>query len=242
MDLHTSVARLLESATLLLESKRDENTGSSSNLKQLLQDRLRKFYQHEGRAVLETFCAISDVQLCTAQEALGMLERIERVLLQEDLSNPKPLLGTRDCSNIRTLISLVFKWGTAPLLARVHETWKVDLKGKRKIVEVLEEDVSYSTLSDITTRIMGILFPNGVQGVLSTTFISTTLTNRHLVDIFRASIPLGWLPPSLSTSATPTINHLRPFTMRMLALYVALMLVSSKLKHIDAITQGCRQI
>ncbi|TEB30240.1 hypothetical protein FA13DRAFT_579051 [Coprinellus micaceus] len=94
-------------------------------------------------------------------------------------------------------------------------------------MEVDTKDEGYTAASDVITRVMSILFPNGVQGNLSPTAIATTLTNKHLVDIFRCSIPLGWLPPSLSTLAIPTVDHLRPFTMRLLSTLSPALLISA---------------
>jgi hypothetical protein len=216
------LSALLESSSHLLESKKDEYASAGGNLQTLLQERLHNYYSNRGIESRTRFDTLQDVQLATATEALSVLEGIESILTQEDPSDAtqRPLLGTRDLARLRTLTGLVFKWGTEPLLKQVNDTWKVDLKGKgRRIVEVEIEDQGYATLSSLITRIMTILFPNGVQGNnMSPTFISTTLTKKHLVDILRPSILLGWLPASLSTTSAPTIDHLRPFTMRLLSM------------------------
>ncbi|KAF6762641.1 hypothetical protein DFP72DRAFT_876446 [Ephemerocybe angulata] len=229
-DLRDALIPLLESSSHLLESKKGEDASAASNLQSLLQERLQNYYSHEGIEPTVSISSLQGAQLATAKEALSALERIEKVLLLDDTTDAtqKPLLGTRDLAQIRTLISLVFKWGTEPLLKSMNDTWKVDEKGKgRRIIEADVEDESYATVSNIVTRVMTILFPQGVKGNMSPTVISSTLTNRHLVDILRCSIPLGWLPPSLSTPAMPTIDHLRPFTMRLLSTLSPAMLISA---------------
>lgn len=220
-DIRNSILPLLESSRRLLESNKGEDTNPPGDLQALLQERLANYYAHEGSQSNLHFESLQDAQLATASAALSSLEKIEHILVLENPSDTMqgPLLGTRDLAQLRTLISLVFKWGTGPRLARINDTWKVDLKGKgRRIMEVDQPDQGYSVLSDMITRVMSILFPNGVQGSLSPTIIATTLTNKHLADILRCSLPLGWLPPSLSTPAMPTVDHLRPFTMRLLSM------------------------
>lgn len=213
---------LLDSSSHLLESKQkqEENVNAGGDLQNLLQQRLDNYYSSQGIEQGTPFESLGDVQLATATESLSLLERIEAILLQLNLPGApeKPFLGSRDLGRLRTLISLVFKWGTEPLLKRVNDTWQVDPKGKgSRIVEVEDRDQSYATLSSITTRIFAILLPNGVHGNISSTFIATTLTSRHLMDILRPSITLGWLPASLSTTSMPTIDHLRPLTMCLLS-------------------------
>jgi hypothetical protein len=222
-NLRDSILPLLESSSTLLESRKGEDASAAGDLQTLLQERLANFYSHEGLKRNSNFASLQDAQLATAKEALSSLERVEQFLLLDVSSDStqNPVLGTRDLAQLRILISLVFKWGTEPLLSQINDTWRVDLGGKgRRVMEVDTKDEGYTAASDMITRVMSILFPNGVQGNLSPTAIATTLTNKHLVDIFRCSIPLGWLPPSLSTLAIPTVDHLRPFTMRLLSTYV----------------------
>lgn len=239
-DPRESLVPLLESSSHLVESKKGEYASAANNLQALLEERLQQYFSSEKIERNETYATLRDVQLATAKEALTSMEKIEQVLVLDHTSGTteKPLLGTRDLAQLRTMVALIFKWGTEPLMAEINETWTVDTKGKgRRIVQVDEEDRDYATVASIVSRIMKILFPMGVQGSLSPTMISTTLTNKHLVDILRCSIPLGWLPQSLSTPATPTVDHLRPYTMRLLSMYVVGILWEAR--RIDVLCADC---
>jgi hypothetical protein len=216
--LEAKLTAILQAATQLLPAERGgTNVPASTSLENLLVGRLQAYLREQGEGSGETrheWNSLSDVELATATEALSIVESADAILRSDaDIS-----LGTRDWRTLRTLISLIFKWGTEPLLASVCEIWIAgtnDMKARR-IVEVDTKVKDYQLLSQFTTRIMTLLFPNGLKDTLSQTLIGTGIAERHILDLLRSSLTLGWLPKALSTSSLPVVDHLRPFTMRLL--------------------------
>jgi len=62
------------------------------------------------------------------------------------------------------------------------------------------------------------LFPRGVHGTIPQTLITSTILNRHVTDILRPGIALGWVPKALSTESFLVADDLRPFIMRLMSI------------------------
>jgi len=193
------------------------------DLKSILKSRLSQYYSSQGKEWLqENISIVQDVELLTAREALSIVERIQTLLGIED-DAIAPVIGTRDLSQIRTLMSLVFKWGTQPLLNHIQEAWPTQIpvppaSPSSRIVDFSDMSKEYSLLSELTLRILGLLFPGGVHGKLPKSLITTTLLRQHLVDVLRPSLALGWLPKSLNTGIMPVVDAIRPLIMRLLSM------------------------
>jgi hypothetical protein len=173
----------------------------------------------------------------TAQEALSVVESVQRILDQDeglrlpsdapphstgDTPGEVPLIGTRDISQLRTLLSIIFKWGTEPLLAYIKVVWpsRGDSRAQHwpKILDIDDAPQSYARLTSMTRRLLSLLFPRGVHGTMPQTLITTTLLNRHTTDLLNPGITLGWVPKASSTEPFSAVDDLRPPIMRLMSM------------------------
>jgi len=200
-----------------------ESSKQKHDLKSVLKSRLSQYYSSRGEEwPQENIGTVQDAELLTAREALNVVERIQNLLGIED-DAIAPVIGTRDLNQIRTIMSLVFKWGTQPLVNHIQEAWPTQISvsptsPSPRIVDFSDMSKEYSLLSQLTLRILGLLFPGGVHGKLPKSLITTTLLGQHLVDVLRPSLALGWLPKSLNTGSMPVVDAIRPLIMRLLSM------------------------
>ena len=227
------LSRYLAAGSLLIQS---EKSGPASNLRAVLLTRLAQYRAQCGLPE----CNFEDLSLEQAQEetaqgALSVVEGVQRILdedegmglapnvsshSKEDEPGEVPLIGTRDISQLRTLLSIVFKWGTEPLLAQVQVVWPArgGITGS-KFLNVDDVPQLYAKLTTMTRRLLSLLFPRGVQGTIPQTLITSTLLNRHITDLLRPGIALGWVPKALSTEYFAVVDDFRPFIMRLMSMY-----------------------
>ncbi|KAK7470681.1 hypothetical protein VKT23_002103 [Stygiomarasmius scandens] len=205
----------------------DSSPTPQSNLKSALLARLDKYYAclNSTESPVNESSSLENVQLQTATEALRVIETVQRLV---DSSSDVPqkaeeelLLGTRDLSQLRTLLSVIFRWGTEPLLIHVISSWPSTSSttpvGPR-IIDLTSAPHDYQNLSDMLDRLLALVFPSGLQGRMSATLITETLLRRHVPDLLKPSIALGWLPKSLATESIAPVDHIRPLTVRFLAI------------------------
>ncbi|KAF8270653.1 hypothetical protein EI94DRAFT_1722211 [Lactarius quietus] len=153
--------------------------------------------------------SLEQAQKETAQEALSVVESVQRILDQD--ATPVP-----DLPPLRTLLSIVFKWGTEPLLAHVQVVWPAKGRTQAQLVDANDAPHSYEGLTTITRRLLSLLFPRGVHGTLPQTLITSTLLHRHVTDILRPAIALGWVPKALFPESFPVVDEFRPLVMRLI--------------------------
>ncbi|KAI0317004.1 hypothetical protein OF83DRAFT_1276666 [Amylostereum chailletii] len=141
---------------------------------------------------------------------------------RDDGPGEPPKIGTRDISQLRTLLSIVVKWGTEPLLARLQPHWPSKPTARAppgpRIVDLADTTGDHDRLASLALRLFALLFPRGVHGSVPQTLLSTAILNRHLADLLRPALALGWLPKSLSSASSPAVDALRPFVMRVLSM------------------------
>jgi len=193
------LANILHTGSFLL----DTSGTAERDLKSVLLRRLTQYHQSLGSSP-PSLDTTEDAQLETARCALYIVERVQSILDQPDLA---PAIGTRDLSTLRTLLSLIFRWGTELLYMRLSPT--------PKIIDLTN---THAALSELILRLMGILFPHGPKSIPPQTLISSTLLARHVVDLLRPSMALGWLP-------SEPVEPLRPLVIRLLALCVYLIVI-----------------
>ena len=222
---------LAQGACLLKTSSTSSN---SSGLKSVLHSRLLKYYacleNQDGVKELRESSTLEEVQFVTAKEALSVVQRVQNILDIEDAKtdgtpDQVPSIGTRDLAQLRTLLSLIFKWGIEPLFNRVvlalpGPPINAPANARAKIVDVSQKSDEYRFLSEFVTSVFLLIFPRGVQGQISQTLITTTILSCHVSDLLNPSIALGWLPEPLSSSSLPIIHEMRFFVVRLLKLYV----------------------
>ncbi|KAL4075900.1 hypothetical protein J3A83DRAFT_4370121 [Scleroderma citrinum] len=209
--------------------------GQERNLKSVLNTRLENFYASLSKSrPLPAPVTIQDLHLETAQCALEVVEQAHRLLdvdaypsmetlpsdgqLPGRMPDDAPVVGARDLTQLRTLLTMVFRWGVVPLFARISDTWTSKLPSRVgvRVVELAESPGDYESLSSLLMHLASILLPRGAHGHLSQTLITTSILDRHMVDFLRASMALGWLPKSLSSGSTRTVDDLRPIVLRLL--------------------------
>ena len=226
------LSRYLSAGSLLIQS---EKGSPAPNLRAVLLTRLAQYRAQCG--LPECDCddfSLEQAQEETAQGALSVVENVQRILDQdegmrlapnvpshskEDEPGEVPLIGTRDISQLRTLLSIVFKWGTEPLLAKVQVVWPARGGITGQLFDVDDAPQLYAKLTTTIRRLLSLLFPRGVHGTIPQTLITSTLLNRHITDLLRPGIALGWIPKALSTETFAVVDDLRPFIMRLMTMY-----------------------
>lgn len=157
--------------------------------------------------------SLEDLQRLTAKEALNSVLGIQGILEQNSSGAcDGAALGARDLAQLRILLSIVFKWGTEPLLTSCLLNQSPEAATGRKTVDYGPISSQYESLVEFAVSLMGILFPNGSGGSLANTHISAILINRHLVDLLRVCFALGWIPKSWA------VGSLRPVTLRLVSM------------------------
>ncbi|KAF5369873.1 hypothetical protein D9758_001077 [Tetrapyrgos nigripes] len=200
----------------------DSSSTPQSNLKSALLTRLDKFYSTTNTlSSVNESSSLEVVQLKTASEAIGVVERVQRLIDGPNEEVEELLLGTRDLSQLRTLLSIAFRWGTEPLLARVLASWPSTSSGGTsgsRIIDLTSTPEDYQRLSAMVEQLLSLVFPEGGPGRISTTLITETILHRHVADVLKPSVVVGWLPKSLSTESIVPVEHIRPITMRLMAI------------------------
>lgn len=199
-----------------------------TDLRDVLRRRLSDYYISIGRPTAHEDPSLEDTQLETATEALSILEQLHLSLGSQeppstaiDAPDPGALLGTRDLALVRTLVSIVFKWATEPLLRRITNaipsTSISYAVAGASIIDLTGLPHEYSTLSSITSRMLAIPLADGIASPLSQSAVTATLLHRHLPDLLLPCVVIGWLPKSLASDSMPTGDALRPQAMHLLA-------------------------
>ena len=224
------LASALTQGSCLLETS--STPSNSPDLKSVLHGRLLKYYaclesQDGVKGELAESSTLEEMQFLTAKEALSVVQKVHHILDIDDAKtngtpDQAPSIGTRDLAQLRTLLSLIFKWGIEPLFNRMALAFPVinTANTKSKIVDVSQELDDHRVLSEFVTSVFLLIFPRGVQGQISQTLVTTTILSRHVSDLLNPSIALGWLPESLSSSSFPIIHEMRVFVIHLLKLYV----------------------
>lgn len=215
-------AALADGATLLGTAS---PASGANNMEMILRSRLRAYYDrlHTPEQISETM-NLEDLQMLTAREALGVLKRVQTILDAESnlesngSTNQPPSIGTRDLAQLRTMLSLAFKWRAEPLFTRIKQEWPIATSHGPKIIDLTVDSEDYRNLSNLILSVFSLVFPEGPEGRISQTLITTTILTHHVVDLLLPSISLGWLPESLSSASMPTLHEARPLVTRILRL------------------------
>jgi hypothetical protein len=205
-------------------------SNSAPDLKAVLLSRLFECNKRLGRVDnIQESVTLEEAELATAQQALNIVEQVQSILLKDDENTSRatedtPLIGTRDLAQLRTLLQITFKWGVDILLPRVSLAWPskpmVLTSRHAKITDITSISEDYLSLTSMTSRLMHLLLP-GVKDSLPQNLITSVVLNRHLADLLSPCISLGWLPKSLASDSTPTLDTIRPFVIRLLAMCVS---------------------
>ncbi|VDC05160.1 unnamed protein product [Peniophora sp. CBMAI 1063] len=236
METTASLQSVVAAGALLIQSDKNGQP-NAADLKTLLLSRLAQYNEKLGISEAhDSAVTVQGAQRLTAEAALSVIERVQRMLDEEERAGAAatpstssgkvrddgpgvaPSIGTRDTTQLRTLISIVFKWGTEPLLASLSAAWpsKGAASGS-KLVDISDALESYTSLKSMTKRLYSVLFPEGVQSNVPQTIITTALFTRHTTNLLRPALALGWIPKPLSSSYS-AVDEIRPLVMRMLSI------------------------
>jgi len=193
----------------------------SPDLKSILYTRLTRYYNLKDAKFPDGFqieqYALEDLQRLTAKEALNTVLEIQAVE-QGSSSKTSHALGARDLAQLRTLVSIIFRWGTGPLLTTCLLVWPPAAAGGQKIIDYESISGQYKSLVGFAVSLMNILLPNGPGGSLANTHVATILINRYLVDLLKTCLALGWLPKSLAIGSIVAHDPLRLVTLRLVSM------------------------
>ncbi|KAK0206796.1 hypothetical protein DFS33DRAFT_1421493 [Desarmillaria ectypa] len=207
----------LQAGAFLLESP--SSPLPSLSLQSTLRNRLAQYYDYlQQPQNFDNNASVQEIEQVTAEEALSVVGCVQRIVGGQDGEEDIPLLGTRDIAQIRTLLSIVFKWSVEPLLSRIIVALPTPSTSKK--VQVVTENTvkDYEHLCKLINEIFALLFPSGVQSRLPQTLITTTVLNRHVTDILKPAIVLGWLPKSSVTEHILPLDSAQPLVIRLLAI------------------------
>lgn len=124
------------------------------------------------------------------------------------------MIGTRDMTQLRTLSSIVFKWAVEPLLSRVMSAIPTITPAERhgmgvKIIDLTTVPEDYKHLSSVLTTLLSLILPQGLKASLAHTPIAADLVDKHLSDLLKPCIVLGWLPKSLASESVTPLDVVR---------------------------------
>ena len=221
---------ILRAAANLVDKSTTAHNANES-LSAVLNARLSRYYAERGVSEVDYVKTdLSSVQFQTAKEALFVIRQVHNSLVFAESDQPEkatnqmeipPALGTRDASHLRTLASVVFKWGSDALLDRIApDLMASSSPGPQvpvSVVDLTRGRADYEGLRDLTHQLLTVVLPSGHRGGLSQSFVANLLLTRHLSDMLKPCIVLGWLPKALSTPSRPVQDDLRPLVMRLLS-------------------------
>jgi hypothetical protein len=209
-------------AVALLETS--SKTTTSQKIESTLKNRLVAYYNQrndqDALQSLEKITSREEIELLTGREALSVVQRLQKIMdVQFDESNQgSPLISTKDLAKLGTLLSLAFKWGIERLYTQVVQSGSFREKPSSRTVDTSVIDYDYHLLSYLISSLFSLVFPEGAQGRISQTLITTTILAKHATDLVFPSIALGWLPANVSTSSMPVLHAFRPLVTRLLGL------------------------
>ncbi|KAH9844158.1 uncharacterized protein C8Q71DRAFT_731516 [Rhodofomes roseus] len=222
MDDHI-IFNLLRAGGSLIDSTPSE---TPTNVADVLKQRLTQYFSVRGLECPAMDGTLEGLQARTATEALYVLECLQREWSRDDAafqSQEGPSnasIGSRDLAQIRTLISIVFKWGVEPQLGRVANAIPVKTSQAHagaKIIDLTGVPDDYERLSETIIRLLRLPYPHGPQTPLLQTAITSALLNKHVADLLKPSIVLGWLPKNLATDSVKPVDFIRPSVMQLLS-------------------------
>jgi hypothetical protein len=219
----STFATVLEHAGLLCGTRASE---PAQDMRDILISRLVKYDAACGRDVRDfAGASLESVQATTAEEAMNVVHQAQQLLPKEstvaqtsEATAPGSAIGARELVTLRTLLSIVFKWGVEPRYKRLLDSWPGKSTQPRAtgIIDLTGAPENFVVLRSFLNRLLALVYPNGVMGAMEDTVITVTLTDQHMADLLRPCLALGWLPKSMVSASMPVADEIRPMVMRML--------------------------
>ncbi|KAG9038544.1 hypothetical protein FRB95_000765 [Tulasnella sp. JGI-2019a] len=183
-----------------------------SNMTAVLQSRLHDFNTRLGdisplKSHVESESFTNNphqayMERLTADMALWVVTQVQATEIKEQ-NHDRPTLGTRDLTQMRTLLAILFKWGIQRETDRVTEHMRasssvVPPNVKTSIVEIQAEDDAESDralLQKLTEQIIGLIFSletPSVHGPVHQSHITQIIVTRHITPLLKACVLLAW--------------------------------------------------
>jgi hypothetical protein len=217
---------LLSAASVL--SGLEQNTAHSLDIATVLKSRLARTQEilQQDDFDKSSEANLDVLQYITAKVSLRLVERLQSSLDPDDYarSSPgssSPLLGTRDLSYIRTLFSVIFRWGVAPLLTEfelIRPGRHAPETGGPCIIDLTERQLDHEDLPLVTLRLLRLPFR---ATDLRQTWI-TSIFSQHAVDVLTPGLIVGWAPKPISDSFARHAKEVRSLTIRFINVYGSL--------------------
>jgi len=211
----------------------ESKAAQSPDIATVLKSRLARAYEILGEEGIDTTegSGLAELQYLTAKESLRLLENVQSLLDptsessgSEQLDAP-PLLGTRDISHMRTLLSIVFKWAVGPLIAELELTRpgpSTLTSGEPRIIDLTERKLDFEDLPALILRILALMFGPGLSGTIRQTWITTSILNHHAVDMLTPCLIIGWAPKPVSEAFSHASKDIKALSVRFTNVYVRL--------------------
>ncbi|KAF8524594.1 hypothetical protein BU17DRAFT_74714 [Hysterangium stoloniferum] len=190
-----------------------------SDLATVLKSRLERNEQDLEEADLKT------LQYMTAKKAMRIVEETQNLLDQEfgglDSGSSAPLLGTRDLSHVRMLLSIIFKWAVEPLLAELEPDCPgvyVPALGQSRVIDLTERRINLEDLPDILMSLLNLIFGKGEPRKIRQTWITTSILSRHTVDILTPCLIIGWARKPVAESFENVSKEIKTLSIRLINL------------------------
>jgi hypothetical protein len=215
----SSIASILAVGSCLIVS---EGGQSHHDLSSALKTRLEQYCTKKGIPLyLPNPCSLDDLQIATAKCALDSVEQAHKIY---DEGLDSGTVGTRDLSQLRTLLSIAFRWGLELPLSR----W-ISSSGK-STPDTSHPTRDYNSAMSTVSHVVAMHFPSSAEGGLSQSPIISTILDRHLAQLLRGCIILGWDSESSEVNSQ-VVADVRKFIDRILATSVHIFLVIYSAHH-----------
>jgi hypothetical protein len=204
-----------------------QTSGTAQDLKNVLVSRLHLYQIALGRDEKDyQALSLENTQTETALEALCILDLAQKAIISEIIPENIPesagpsssTIGTRDLATLRTLVSIVFKWGIEPPYKRLIESWpgKTTQVESSRIIDLTNAPQDYAFVRSMLGRLLALIYPTGVTGKMEGNIVVVVMIDRHLTDLLRPCLALGWLPKSMSSPSIPVADEVRLMIMRLI--------------------------
>lgn len=230
------LSTLISAAAVLSGS--EHKTAQSPDLATVLKTRLVRTYGilQQDEHVIVSEVSLKVLQFITAKESLCLVESIQSLLDPDDSSygSQTLLLGTRDISYVRTLLSIIFKWGVAPLVTELELTrhsFHAPKPGEPRIIDLTERQLHPEDIPSITLRLLNLLFGSTK---IHQTWITTSILSQHSVDLLTPCLIVGWAPESaIFESFSRHARDVKALAIRFINVYVPVVSPTSVRTNMD---------
>jgi hypothetical protein len=211
------LSEIIAHGSLLCES---QAPSAAQDIAAVLVSRLHRYQGAAGQEEKDYHASsLETMQIETAQEALSVLDLTQQTMTRETAAhNAQTNLGVRDMGVLRTLLSIVFKWGVEPPYTRLADSWPGrPIEGQSsRIMDLTNCPQDFALLRDMLLRLLALVYPAGVTGSMDSSGVIMTLMSPHLNELLKPCLALGWLPKSISSSSMPVVDEIRPMVMRLI--------------------------